>query len=147
MARPVGPPSVPRRVTKVGGRARNLERRFTRPRTQQVVIDGIGSEITPGVKGEIAIHFDCQITGWSLLADQAGDIVIDIWKTDYAGYPPTIADTITAGDQPTLSGADKAEDATLSGWTVDVNAGDTFRFNVDSVSTVTRVVLNLKLIA
>jgi hypothetical protein len=147
MARPVGPPSVQRRVTKVGGRARNLERRFTRPRTQQIIIDGLGSEILPGVRGEFAIHFDCQITGWSLLADQDGDIVLDLWKTDYAGYPPTVADTITGGAQPTLSGADKAADATLTGWTIDVNAGDTFRVNVDSVATVTRVTLNLKLIA
>jgi hypothetical protein len=145
--RPLRPPSEASRITRVGGRARNLERRFTRPRTLIIVLDGFGAEIPLGVQGDAAIHFDCKITGWRLLADQAGDIVVDIWKTDYPGFPPTVADTITASDQPTLSGADKANDTSLTGWTTDVAAGDTFRFNVDSISAITRVTLTLKLIA
>jgi hypothetical protein len=38
----------------------------------------------------------------------------------------------------------KSEDATLTGWTTAVAAGDTLRFNVDSVTTITRVVLTLE---
>lgn len=112
-----------------------------------VVFDGLGSELTTGVKGDVAVHFDAEIVRWRLLADQAGDLQVDVWKTDYAGFPPTVADTITGSDQPILTGVDKAESTALTGWTVLVAAGDTLRFNIDSVSTVTRVTLLLTLVA
>lgn len=147
MPRPLSAPSTHREMTRTGIRTRNLERRFPARRFLVVVFDGFGSELTTGIKGEVAIHFDCEIVGWRLLADQSGDIVVDVWKSDYASYPPTIADTITAADLPTLSGSDKADDTTLTGWTTDVADGDTFKFNIDSVSTVTRVTLTLALIA
>jgi hypothetical protein len=117
------------------------------PRFLVVVFDGAGAELTAGIKGEVAVHFDAIITGWRLLADQVGDIVVDIWKTDYASYPPLVADSITAADQPTLSADDKADDTSLTGWTTDVADGDTFKFNIDSAATVTRVTLTLALIA
>jgi hypothetical protein len=147
MARPVLPPSTARNVTGVTGRARDLARRYPAQRFLVLVFDGIGSELTSGVKGEVTVHFDADITGWRLLADQPGDVVIDIWKTDYASYPPTVADTVTAADQPTLASADKADDTALTGWTTLVSAGDTFKFNIDSASAVTRVTLTLVLIA
>ena len=61
-----------------------------------VVIDGGGSTITTGVKGDVNCDFAFTIVQWALLADQSGSIVIDIWKDTYANYPPTVADTITA---------------------------------------------------
>lgn len=115
-------------------------------RTLIIVIDGLGAEILPGIAGDAAVHFDCEIAGWRLLADQAGDIVVDVWKTAYAGFPPTVADSITAADLPTLSGVDHDEDTTLTGWTTDVDPGDVFRFNVDSCSGITRATLTLALL-
>lgn len=108
------------------------------------VIDGGGSAITTGVKGEIEIPFACALTGWSLLLDQSGSIVIDIWKDTYANYPPTGADSITASDKPTVSSATKAQDLAPTGWTTTVAAGDILRFNVDSVATATRATLSLR---
>lgn len=110
-----------------------------------VTLDGVGAVLTTGVKGEATLDFACTITGWVLLADQSGDLVIDIWKDTFANYPPTVADTITGGNQPELSATDHARDTTLSGWTKTVTAGDTFRFNIDSVATVTRATLALSL--
>lgn len=112
-----------------------------------VVFDGIGSELTTGVKGDVAVHFDAEIIRWRLLADQTGSLQVDIWKTDYAGFPPTVADTITGSDQPILSAADKAESTALTGWTVALAAGDTLRFNIDSVSGITRATLTLAIAA
>jgi len=112
------------------------------------VIDGGGSEITTGIKaGDIRIPFDCQIVAWTLLADQTGDIVIDVWKDTYANYPPTNADAMPgAGKEPTISGGVKAEDTNITDWTTDdLAAGDTLRFNVDSVTDITYVTLNLVL--
>jgi hypothetical protein len=112
--------------------------------TINFLIDGGGSAITTGIKGDVVVDFACTIVGATLLADQSGDIVIDVWKDTYANFAPTDADSITASAPPTLSAATKSQDTTLTGWTTSVSAGDILRFNVDSASTVTRVTLALK---
>lgn len=112
--------------------------------TLMFTIDGGGSAISTGIKGDIVIDFACTINNATLLADQTGSIVLDLWKDTYANYPPTVADTITASAKPTLSSATKAQDNTLTGWTTSVTAGDIIRVNVDSAATVTRVLLALK---
>lgn len=98
-----------------------------------------GSPITTGIKGDLLVPYACTIQQVTLLADQAGSCVVNIWKDTYANYPPTVADKITASAPPTISAAAKAQDATLVGWTTAIAAGDILRFNVDSTSTVTRV--------
>ena len=108
------------------------------------IIDGGGSAITTGVKGDLEIPFACTINRATVLLDQSGSIVIDIWKDTYANYPPTVADTITASAKPTVSATTKAQDSTLTGWTTSIAAGDTLRFNVDSITTATRATLSLK---
>ncbi len=55
-----------------------------------------------------------------------------------------MGDTITASAKPTLSSADHNSDATLTGWTTSVAAGDVIGFKVDSVATITRATLLLK---
>ena len=109
------------------------------------IIDGGGSAITTGIKGDIVIDFDCTINSVTMLADQSGSVVVDIWKDTYANYPPTVADTITASAIPTITTALKSQDATLTGWTTAITAGDTLRFNVNGTPTsITRVLLSLK---
>lgn len=108
-----------------------------------ITIDGGGSAITTGVKGFITVPFGGTIAGWTLLGDQAGSIVIDVWKAAYADYPPTVADTIAGTEKPTLAAAAKGQDNTLTTWDTEVTAGDVFGFNVDSVDTVTRVTLSI----
>lgn len=113
-------------------------------RTITFIIDGGGATITTGIKGDLEIPFACTINRVTVLADQSGSIVVDIWKDTYANYPPTVADTITASAKPTLSSAAKSQDATLTGWTTAITAGDTLRYNVDSITTCQRVVISLK---
>ena len=110
----------------------------------EFVIDGGGSAITTGVKGYIEIPYACTITQATLLAEQSGSIVVDIWKDTYANYPPVNADSITASAPPTISAATKSQDGTLTGWTTSVSAGDILGFNVDSASTVELVTISLK---
>lgn len=112
--------------------------------TINVVIDGAGATITTGIKLDLVVDFACTILSATLLADQTGSIVIDIWKDSYTNYPPTDADSITASAPPTISTATKSQDATLTGWTTSISAGDTLRFNVDSVTDIERVTLALK---
>lgn len=108
------------------------------------VIDGGGSAITTGIKGDFSVPAGCTITSVTALADQTGSIVIDIWKDTYANFPPTDADSITSAAPVTISSATKATDSTLTGWTTSISAGDILRFNVDSASTVTRVTLEIR---
>lgn len=106
------------------------------------VIDGGGSAITTGIKGDVPpLGFAWTITGWDLLLDQSGSIVIDIWKDTYANYPPVVGDTITASDKPTVSSATKAQDLAPTGWTVAVAADESLRINVDSITTTQRASL------
>ena len=110
------------------------------------IIDGGGTEITTGEKGHLVVPFACTIQSVELAADQDGDIVVDIWKDTYANFPPTNADTITGGAEPTLSSAQKYRDTTLTGWTTALAQGDILAFNVDSVATITRVTITLNVI-
>lgn len=112
--------------------------------TVTFIIDGGGATITTGVKGYLTIPFACTINEWTLLADQSGSIVVDIWKDTYANFPPTVADTITASAKPTITTATKGQSSTLTGWTTTIAAGDILAFNVDSITTCQRVTLSLK---
>jgi len=111
------------------------------------IIDGGGSAITTGQKGHLEIPFACTLTAWTLAADVAGAIVIDVWKDTYANFPPTDADAMPgAGKEPTIAATNqKAQDTDISDWTtVAIAAGDILAFNVDSCTTITRVTLSLK---
>lgn len=109
-----------------------------------ITIDGSGSVITTGVKGYLYMPYACTITSVVMLADQTGSIVVDVWKVAYASFPPTIANTITASNIPTISSAQKSLDSTLTGWTTSVSSGDTIGFNVNSATTITRLNMLLK---
>lgn len=112
--------------------------------TIALTIDGGGSTITTGIKGDVHIPIPIVLTEVVMLADQSGSIVVDIWKDSYTNFPPTVADTITAAAKPTITTATKSKDSTLTGWTTSVAADDVLRFNVDSVTTIQRVLVALK---
>lgn len=106
--------------------------------------DGGGAAITAGSKVYVSVPFDCTLVEATALADVSGSAVVDVWKDTYANYPPTDADSITASAPVTISSATKSTDATLTGWTTTVTAGDVVAFNVDSCSTITK--LNVQLV-
>lgn len=114
----------------------------------EFVIDGGGSTIATGMKGYLEIPFACTINRWTLLGDQSGSIVVDVFKCDYASFDPTTTpasgNKITASAPPTISTAKKAQSSTLTGWTTAVSAGDILAFNVNSVTTMQRATLSLK---
>lgn len=141
--------STPGAAAAAGSTGKVADGGHVHPRTGDTfdvpfIIDGGGATITTGIKGDLALDFAATIQQVTLLADQSGSIVVDIWKDTYANYPPTVADTITASAKPTLSSATKSKDSTLTGWTTSIAAGDTLRFNVDSITTCQRVLVLLK---
>jgi len=111
------------------------------------IIDGSGVAITTGEKGHLVIPFACTLQNWTLAADVAGAIVIDVWKDTYANFPPTNADAIPGGGkEPTIAATNqKAQDLDITDWTaIAISAGDILAFNVDSCTTITRVSLAMR---
>lgn len=106
-------------------------------------IGGGTDVILTGNAGFIRIPFAILITGWTILAKESGSIVVDVWRDTYANYPPTVADTIAGSEKPTLSAAAKNQDLTLTTWTIALVKGDILVFNVDSVTTCTKVLVVL----
>jgi hypothetical protein len=109
------------------------------------IIDGGGAAIETGEKGHLEIPFDAVLEEWRLLAGTVGSIVVDVWVESYVNFPPTNADTMPgAGNEPTISAADKGEATDLSAWTeTDISKGDILAFNVDSCGTIERCTLSM----
>lgn len=108
-------------------------------------IVGGGNVITTGLIGTgVYVPFDASIQSVTLLADQTGSIVIDVWKTSYSNFPPISSNSICASAKPTITASNKSQDTTLTGWTKTINSGDVLYFNVDSCASITNVVLTLK---
>jgi len=104
-----------------------------------------GFQLPTGIAGEFSLDYAATISQWTLLADQTGSAVVDIWKTAFGSYPPTVANTITGSALPTLTSALAAKSSTLTGWTTSISAGDTFRVNLNSVASLTRLTLMLEI--
>lgn len=109
-----------------------------------VVIGDRINEITTGIKGDVSLDFDGEILGYTMLANETGSVVVDIWKDTYGNYPPTDDDSITDSSPMTITTDIKEQDTTLSGWTTSFSEGDTLRFNVDSVTDIKQVSISLK---
>lgn len=115
------------------------------------VIDGHGSAIAAESIGYHRVSFSGTIVRWSLLATddtgspapQTGSIQLDVWRSTFASFPPTNADSITGGNEPALSSDQAAEEETPSGWDTTVTAGDVFAVHVDSNSGHIRCELSL----
>ena len=107
-----------------------------------------GSGIASGFQGVLVVPWACTITQVTLLSADpditSGSIVIDIWKSTYATYPPTVANSICGSAKPTLSSAIKSQDSALVGWTPVLAENDVLGFNVNSASGVKRVRVDLR---
>lgn len=108
-----------------------------------ITIDGGGSVPATGIKGFIQIPYGCTITGWTIIADQSGSCSIGVKKSTFAGFPTT--GSIVASAPPNLSSQQNATSTTLTGWTTTINAGDVLEFDLNSVTTCTRITLELQL--
>lgn len=102
--------------------------------------------ITTGIKLHIRIPFDCEVTRWTVLSkDAASSIVVDVNRyTSLANFDSGTKASITGTDTPDLV-ADKGDESiALTGWTTVLNQGDILEAEVDSITTSTRVTLELR---
>lgn len=138
--RPIGGEALDGEPDPIGLGRRIIAPSFDSPTSLTSVaffIDGQGSAVSTGFAGVVDVQFDGELIAGYLLLDQSGSIVVDVWRDTFANYPPTNADTITAGAELTISSATNVEDSILSGWTKRFTKGDVFGFNVDSITTAT----------
>ena len=114
--------------------------------TINYVLDGGETDIPTGVAGDLVIDFACVLDSWSLLSDETGSIVVDVWKAAYTNFPPTDSDSMCPGHEPAIISGTKAQ-GTVSDWTAQfLSAGDVLRFNVVSCTGIYRATLSLKAI-
>ncbi len=111
-----------------------------------ITVENPNLPLTTGYKGHVTIPYDGTIVSWQLLADQDGSVVVDVWKSSFEDGLPTLADTITGSQKPTLTNESLAKSTTISEWNVSVTSGDIIGFNIDSVSTVRRINLVVKVV-
>jgi hypothetical protein len=109
-------------------------------------VRAIGAIETPAKDAVVYLPNACTIVGVSLLTiGGPGSCVADIWKKSVGSYPPSVSDSICASAKPTIASGRTYVDTTLTGWTVDVDAGDVLTFHLDSSSTFTAIYLSLAL--
>jgi len=114
-------------------------------RTIGVTFDGGGSTPTAGSVGLIVAQMNGTIDRWDIVADASGSAVVDVWKR--AGAIPTDAHRIAGTERPTLSAAQLSSDTSLTTWsTLAVSIGDVFGFELESVSTCTRVTVSVRIL-
>ena len=107
----------------------------------EYVIDGGGTTVATGIKGQIHIPTAMVVTGWVLTADQSGSAVVDVNAGTYASFPSL--SSITASDKPTLSSVQKNENLAATTWSGSLAAGTQLQFSVTSATTVQRLNLGL----
>lgn len=121
----------------------DAEAAFAQNAVLEWTFDGQGGAPDVATYGYAVVPFDCSIVSATLLADQSGSIVVEVWKKAYASFPPGSGDKISASAPATLSSAQKSQDTTLTGWTTSLSAGDVLAFNVTSASVLNRANLVL----
>jgi len=108
------------------------------------VLEGNGSPVAVGLEGDLGPwNTPIYIESAALLADQAGDIQVDLWAETVDNFPPTAGNSITGGNPLTLTSAASWYGTGLLNWTRAIPRGTSLRVKVLSASTVERVTVTL----
>lgn len=103
------------------------------------IIDG--EKITNGVKGELEIPFNGEITGLTLVGNTVGSIDVDILKANFSSLPNYTS--ITGEFYPGIKEDDKKKYVDLPGWDTTIKSGDILRFSVVKSSDITRLLISI----
>lgn len=119
---------------------------FSALKTRTLIVgfgDVAGPTLTTGTKGNFYVPTDLTITGWSVAGDtSSGSIVIDVRRATFPSIP-TSSQSIAGTEKPTITGAQAAQDLSLSTWTTSVVNGSHLQFVVQSITTFKQVSLTL----
>lgn len=115
------------------------------------LIDGVGFEITTGVKGFIEVPFNGSIEAARAFADIDGSISVNIYKSTYAEYPWTspaddaqeITDSIGGHEIKIIADGSLKSSNDLTGWVRTFQEGDILIFEVTAASIITKCTISL----
>ena len=107
------------------------------------VVDNTPNVYTTGLKTSVIMPYDGSIVSWTIIGDQSGTTVVDLWKTNYAGYPSDVSTSVTGGNYIKLTNQTKNTDSALTGWTKNFSNGDIYQFNVNSVTSLNKILINI----
>jgi len=89
--------------------------------------------LSSGTTASVRVPYPCTITQWDVLSMISGTLLIDVKKSTYANYP--VLSTITGTDKLLLLGnAYKGTSTALTGWTLNVTAGDVLKFDIEQAT-------------
>ena len=118
-------------------------------RTINFVVDAGSAPMSSGIKGDMTLDVTGKIIGWTLIADQDGNVQFDIQKSDYANFPnfssicgterPQLGD-ITTGVEARIN-----KNTTITSWSPILNSGDILQFEIVYALNIQRCVVSLKL--
>lgn len=107
------------------------------------VLDGGGVALTTGATIDLPdVPYPCVVNAWTITGDVSGSAVATISKATYANFPTFTA--ISGTEKPTLSSAQKNQDTSLTTWTTSLAKGDILRASLDSVATIKRLAISLR---
>lgn len=107
--------------------------------------DAGNSPVAAGKFEWYRVPFQGVLVGYMLTANVPTTCVLDVWKTVSSLFPPTIADTITASDKPSLANDIESIDNDISTWEVAVAKNDIIMAYVESNDVATKLNLSLTL--
>jgi hypothetical protein len=98
-------------------------------------LNGGGAVIADALAADLPdLPFAGTIQRWTIVGDVTGSITIDVQKCTYAGFPTFSSVAGTA--KPSLSGAQKAQNTSLTGWgSTGLAQGDLLRAVVSGAAT------------
>lgn len=101
---------------------------------QQIPLYVDGLTASGKVLADLRIPFSGTIQAYAITANTSGNATVEIWKTTFANFPPTVADKITGTAPITLAGQSARVVSAIADWsTVDVSAGDILRFYLATI--------------
>lgn len=113
------------------------------PMALSFVLDGRSATLRNGLTRQVELPCHFTALRWSILADRAGSVTIDVWRTPYASLPLTSANSITGGAAAQLAAARYAQGLVPSSWTAGMNAGDILGLLVSNAAAVQRLTFSL----
>jgi hypothetical protein len=104
------------------------------------VIDGSGLVLSTGFKGALEVPFNCTINGFTMLADQSGNVAIQINKDTYTNALTTFTPLLNTGANTiNLVNQIKNTSTTLTNWNTTINTSDILTYNVSSILSPTNI--------
>ena len=109
-------------------------------------LSGGATTIQSGIAGDLRIMNSGTIQRVSLVSGETGTMQLDLWRSTYQTFPPTVVNSIVGGNPIRIVSGIKGQNTGLVGWNREVSRGDCLRVNVDVCSYIKNATLLLEMI-